>query len=192
MLIRHADATRDAAACAEIYRPYVTDTVISLEERPPDAREFRDRISRTTAGYPWLIAELGGRPVGFAYASRHRERAAYRWATDTTVYLERGHRRRGIGRALYERLFTLLRDQGLHVACAGITLPNEASVGLHEALGFTPVGVYRRVGYKMGAWRDVGWWQLDLLPITDGPPPDPTPPPNPTPPADPTTPVISP
>jgi phosphinothricin acetyltransferase len=93
-----------------------------------------------------------------------------------TVYLDPAYHRRGIGRALYERLFELLREQGLHIACAGVTLPNAASVGLHEALGFEPVGIYRRVGYKHGAWRDVGWWQLDLKPPTDRPPAEPRPP----------------
>jgi phosphinothricin acetyltransferase len=176
MLIRHADSDRDAPACAEIYAPFVTDTVISLEEIPPDADEFRRRMTRITTTHPWLIAELDGRPVGFAYAGQHRERAAYRWATDVTVYLDPAYHRRGIGRALYERLFELLREQGLHIACAGVTLPNAASVGLHEALGFEPVGIYRRVGYKHGAWRDVGWWQLDLKPPTDRPPAEPRPP----------------
>jgi phosphinothricin acetyltransferase len=174
MLIRHADPDRDASACAAIYRPFVTDTVISLEEIPPDAEEFSRRITRISAGFPWLIAELDDGPVGFAYAGQHRERAAYRWATDVTVYLDPAYHRRGIGRALYECLFEFLREQGLHVACAGITLPNAASVGLHEALGFEPVGVYRRVGYKQGAWRDVGWWQLELRTPTADPPAEPS------------------
>lgn len=176
MLIRPADPERDAAACAEIYRPYVEETVISLEEVAPAATEFTRRITGITASYPWLIAELDDRAVGFAYASQHRERAAYRWAADTTVYLERGRHRRGIGRALYEQLFALLVEQGYHVACAGIGLPNEASVGLHESLGFQLVGVYRRIGYKMGAWRDVAWYQLDLVPTGDGAPAAPRPP----------------
>jgi L-amino acid N-acyltransferase YncA len=173
MLIRPARAD-DATACAELYAPYVRDTVISLEAVAPDEPEFASRIARITASHPWLIAELDGRTVGFAYASQHRERAAYRWAADTTVYLDRDHHRRGIGRALYEQLFSRLRTQGMHVACAGITLPNEASVGLHESLGFKAVGVYRRIGFKMGSWRDVGWWQLDLVPPTSAPPEDPS------------------
>jgi phosphinothricin acetyltransferase len=173
MLIRHADPERDAATCAEIYRPYVTDTVISLEETPPDADEFRRRITRVTASHPWLVAELDGRTVGFAYATQHRERAAYRWATDTTVYLDGRYHRRGVGRALYEQLFGLLTEQGFHVACAGITLPNPSSVGLHEALGFRPVGVFPRVSWKMGAWHDVGWWQLDLKPPSPEAPAEP-------------------
>jgi phosphinothricin acetyltransferase len=170
MLIRRADAARDAAACAAIYAPYVRDTVISLEEVVPDEHEFTRRIERTSATHPWLIAEVDGRGVGFAYGTAHRERAAYRWAADTTVYLDGDHHRRGIGRALYARLFELLVSQGIHMACAGITLPNDASVGLHESLGFLPVGIYRSIGYKMGAWRDVGWWQRPLIaPSRDAP-----------------------
>ena len=110
------------------------------------------------------MAERDGEVAGYAYASPHHDRAAYRWATDVTVYVASEHQRRGVGRQLYQVLFELLRGQGLYVACAGITLPNEASVGLHEALGFQPVGVYRGVGWKVGEWHDVGWWQLQLLP----------------------------
>jgi phosphinothricin acetyltransferase len=169
MLIRHADPGRDGAACAAIYAPFVSDTVISLEEVPPSAEGFAARIERIARTHPWLMAELDGDSVGFAYASPHRERASYRWAADVTVYLAEGVRRRGIGRSLYEALFELLVRQGVHVACAGITLPNEASVGLHEALGFQRVGVYRRIGFKLGRWHDVGWWQRELLPPDDAP-----------------------
>jgi phosphinothricin acetyltransferase len=170
MLIRRADAARDAAACAAIYAPYVRDTVISLEEVAPDVDELRRRIERVSATHPWLIAEVDGRAVGFAYGSPHRERAAYRWAADTTVYLDGAHHRRGIGGAVYAQLFELLVAQGIHMACAGITLPNDASVGLHESLGFRPVGIYRNIGFKMGAWRDVGWWQRTLIaPFGDAP-----------------------
>jgi L-amino acid N-acyltransferase YncA len=175
MLIRDADAERDAAACAAIYAPYVTDTVISLEERPPSAEEFLDRMQETTKTHPWLVAEDAGEVIGYAYAGSHRSRASYRWATDVAVYVSGAHHRRGIGRALYETLFPLLVAQGLRVACAGVTLPNDASVGLHEALGFRPVGIYRNIGYKHGAWRDVGWWQLELG-GADGHPPEPGPP----------------
>ncbi len=176
MLIRDADATRDAAACAEIYAPYVRDTVISLEEVAPDEREFSARMTTVLRGYPWLVAVDTGQVVGYAYGSRHRERAAYRWAADVTVYVDSRHHRRGIGSSLYLALFELLADQGYYVACAGVTLPNEASVGLHEALGFTPVGVYRGVAWKSGIWWDVGWWQLQLAPEAEGEPDEPGPP----------------
>jgi L-amino acid N-acyltransferase YncA len=171
-VIRAADPDRDAAACAAIYAPYVLDGVASFEEVAPDAGETAARMRRVMATHPWLVAEREGRVAGFAYGSRHRERAAYRWACDVTVYVDPARQRAGVGRALYEALFPLLRAQGLHVACAGITLPNPASVGLHEALGFEPVGIYRNIGFKAGAWHDVGWWQRQLLPC-DAPPPEP-------------------
>jgi L-amino acid N-acyltransferase YncA len=172
-VIRHADADRDARACAAIYGPYVREGAVSFEDEAPGADEMARRIERIGATHPWLVAELDGQVVGFAYACPHRERAAYRWAADVTVYVDPAHQRRGVGRELYVALFELLRRQRLHVACAGITLPNDASVGLHEALGFEPVGVYRSIGYKAGAWRDVGWWQLRLIAPGDAPPQEP-------------------
>jgi L-amino acid N-acyltransferase YncA len=175
MLIRDATPERDADACAAIYAPYVNDTVISLEERAPSQEEFADRIQRTTQTHPWIVAQDENEVIGFAYATRHRERASYRWAADVTVYVTPARQRRGVGRALYETLFALLVAQGVRIACAGVTLPNEASVGLHEALGFRPVGVYRNIGFKHGAWRDVGWWQLELG-GPDGSPSEPGPP----------------
>ncbi len=175
MLIRHADPDRDAARCAAIYAPFVRDTVISFEEQPPDADELARRIERTSRSHPWLVSELDGQVSGFAYGALHRERAAYRWATDVTVYVDPAYHRRGIGRSLYTSLFELLVRQGFHVACAGVTLPNEASVRLHESLGFLPVGVYRRIGFKFGAWWDVGWWQLRLTGAGAEPPAEPRP-----------------
>jgi phosphinothricin acetyltransferase len=173
-VIRHADAERDAAACAAIYAPYVTDTVISLEERPPSTDEMAGRIAEVSEQYPWLVFEDGGEVTGYAYASRHRPRVGYRWAVDVTVYVAPSSHRRGVGRGLYEALFELLRRQGYHVAGAGIGLPNDASVGFHEALGFEPVGVYRDIAWKAGSWQDVGWWQLRLLPAGDRKPAEPT------------------
>ncbi len=170
MDIREADPARDGEACAAIYGPYVTDSVISFEESPPTAAEMSERIR---GAYVWLIAELGGAPVGYAYASRHQPRAAYRWAADVAVYIDGAHHRAGVGRALYTRLFDLLRDAGLWTVCAGITQPNPASSGLHQALGFQPVGTYRRIGWKAGAWHDVTWWQLDLRPGDLRPPAEP-------------------
>jgi phosphinothricin acetyltransferase len=157
----------DAAACAAIYAPFVRDGAASFEETVLDADAFAARITRLSATYPWLVAEVDGRVVGFAYGAPHRERAAYRWAADVSVYIDPAHHRHGNGRALYEALFALLRTQRIQVACAGITLPNDASVRLHESLGFELVGVYRDIGWKAGAWRDVGWWQLRLLPPVD-------------------------
>ena len=171
-MIRHADPARDAAACAAIYAPHVLEGTASFEEAPPGEAEMIQRIAATERTHPWLVAERDGEVAGFAYASPHRARAAYRWAADVAVYVDARRHRRGVGRALYGALLPLLARQRLHVACAGITLPNPASVALHEALGFEPVGVYRTIGYKAGGWRDVGWWQLRLLPA-DGPPDEP-------------------
>lgn len=174
MLIRQADADADAAACAQVYAPYVRDTVISFEAHPPDEQEMRRRIERTSARYPWLVAEVDGRVAGYAYAGPHRERAAYRWAAEVAIYVDSGHRGQGIGRALYEELFERLRGQGLRMLCAGVTLPNPASVALHEALGFERVGVYRQIGWKAGAWHDVAWYQRPLGEDGSSPPAEPT------------------
>ena len=162
----------DAAAVAEVYRPYVEGTVISFEAEAPGAQEMAARIGAVLEVLPWLVCEEAGRVVGYAYASRHRDRAAYRFCVDAGVYVDGVRHRAGIGRALYTALFVLLRRQGFHAVHAGVTLPNAASVGLHEAMGFQPVGVYRKVGWKMGAWRDVGWWQLELR-ERGGPPAEP-------------------
>ncbi len=159
--IRIADPA-DAREVADIYGPIVAATAISFEAEPPTAREMEGRIVATLEFAPWLVCADGERVAGYAYASRHRERAAYRWCVDVSVYVRDVERRSGVGRALYTSLFELLRLQGFYAAHAGITLPNEASVRLHESLGFRPVGVYPRVGYKRGAWHDVGWWQLPL------------------------------
>lgn len=174
--IRTADPDRDAAACVAIYTPFVATGATSFEQEPPGSAEFAARIAATLETYPWLVAERGGDVVGYAYACPHRSRPAYRWAVEVSVYVGEGQRRSGCGRALYGELVERLREQGFQVACAGITLPNEASVALHESMGFVPVGVYRRIGWKYGAWRDVGWWQLELVPADDRPPPEPQPP----------------
>lgn len=153
----------DAAAIAAIYDPVVRHTAISFETEAPDAAEMRARIEKTLASLPWLVAQdAAGEVCGFAYASKHRERAAYQWSVDTTVYVRENARGRGIGRALYERLLPLLAELGYCQAFAGIALPNDGSVGLHEAMGFEAIGTYRNVGFKHGAWRDVGWWQRCL------------------------------
>jgi L-amino acid N-acyltransferase YncA len=176
MLVRHADPALDARACAAIYAPFVRNTWVSFEERPPSEVEIARRIGTVSEGFPWLVAEVAGEVVGYAYACAHRDRAAYRWAADVAVYVGEGRRRSGVGRALYGELMPLLSRQGLRIACAGITLPNDASVALHERFGFEPVGVFRHIGWKTGAWRDVGWWQVELLPPTDGQPTEPGPP----------------
>lgn len=166
--VRQASPERDAAACAAVYAPFVEQGAVSFEEIPPDAAEMAARID---AAHVWLVAEHErDGVVGFAYGAGHRERAAYRWAADVSVYIGAAHHRRGLGRVLYADLFEMLRSQGLCVLCAGITAPNEASNAIHAALGFELVGTYRRIGWKHGAWHDVSWLQLDLR---DGAPPPP-------------------
>ncbi len=152
-------ASGDPAACAAIYRPYVKDTSVSFEAEPPTAAQMRERMAGAVC---WIVAELDEAVVGYAYATRHRERAAYRFACDVSVYLAAAHQGQGVGRRLYERLLAQLTARGFRMACAGIALPNEASVGLHTALGFQPVGVYRDIGWKHDRWHDVLWLQLPL------------------------------
>lgn len=176
MTIRTADPDRDAAACAAIYAPSVEDAPISFEERAPDAAEMTARIRRIQATHPWLVAERGDSVVGYAYACPHRQRTAYRWSVDVSVYVAAGAVGEGIGRALYTELFERLRAQRFRMAYAGITLPNPASVALHESLGFAQVGTMREVGWKLGEWRDVGWFQLELAPPSPEPPAEPLPP----------------
>jgi phosphinothricin acetyltransferase len=161
--------TSDAEAIAEIYAPYCDATVISFEETAPSSEEMARRITTIGATRPWIVLEDDGGVVGYAYASPHHDRAAYRWSVSTAIYISREHHRRGAGRALYTTLFALLRALGYHQATAGITLPNPASVGLHSAFGFAPVGVYRRIGFKMNGWHDVGWFQAEIQPAAERP-----------------------
>jgi L-amino acid N-acyltransferase YncA len=170
MIIRNAEPELDAAACAAIYGPYVEQTAASFEARAPTAAEMSERIG---AAFAWVLAEDERGTMGYAYGAAHRDRAAYRWAADVAVYIGADHHRRGIGRALYGELFEQLGALGLWTLCAGITLPNAASCGLHSAMGFQPVGSFRRIGWKAGAWHDVQWWQLDLRPGEPGPPAEP-------------------
>lgn len=160
-------STDDAAAIAAIYAP-ACDQPTSFEVVAPTPAEMSARIAANTTHYPWIVLDDEG-VVGYAYASRHRERAAYAWSVDVSVYIAATHHRRGVGRALYAVLFEMLAAQGFYKAYAGITLPNDASTGLHAAVGFTPVGVYRGVGYKLGAWRDVAWFERELRPESDVP-----------------------
>lgn len=157
-MIRAAGPT-DAAAIAAIYAPYVLDGYATFEQVPPDVAEMGARMS---TGLPWLVAERDGRVVGYAYAAPHHIRVGYRWSVNVSVYLAVPEQGQGTGRRLYDVLLPLLRDLGFVNAFAGVALPNEPSVCLHEAVGFTPVGVFRHAGFKQGAWRDVGWWQLAL------------------------------
>ncbi|MGQ0559597.1 MAG: GNAT family N-acetyltransferase [Sphingosinicella sp.] len=169
MKIRLAGAD-DAAAIAAIYAPYVTDTVISFELKPPDEAAMRGRILEGGALYPWLVpCSEGDAPIGYASASAFRSRPAYRFTVETSVYLAPDVAGRGVGRALYSELLALLARQGFAQAIGAITLPNQASVRLHESLGFVAAGIYRDVGYKLGRWHSVGLWQRPLAPLAERP-----------------------
>jgi phosphinothricin acetyltransferase len=172
MSIRVATAN-DAAAIQAIYAPIVERTFISFETEPPSIDEMQRRIQSTLESLPWLVyLDDIGRVAGYAYASMHGERQAYRWSVNVSVYLREDARGKGVGRRLYETLLPLLASLGYYQVFAGIALPNPASVALHESFGFLPLGAYRNVGHKLGAWRDVGYWQLELrAPASDEPAP---------------------
>ena len=158
MEIRPADPVRDAARCAAIYAPFVTDNWVSFELDPPDEAEIARRMEKYGQSHGWLAAEVDGAFAGYAYGSPHRDRAAYDTSCDVAVYVDPAYARQGVGRALYSELLPLL-GQRYHAAFSGIALPNDGSIGLHEAMGFTLIGIYREVGWKMGDWRDVAWFQ---------------------------------
>ncbi|OBJ62089.1 GCN5 family acetyltransferase [Mycobacterium sp. 1423905.2] len=162
----------DAAACVAIYRPYVLDTVISFETQVPTVETMAARIAAAGETHEWLVLEHDGVVVGYAYAQQFNPRAAYRWSVETSVYLAQHRLRAGGGRMLYAELLPRLAERGYRRAFAGIAQPNPASNKFHEAFGFWPAGLYRRVGWKSGAWHDVQWWQLDLMNDEVDPPPD--------------------
>ena len=157
----------DAAACASIYAHYVRTTAITFETEPPTADDMAARIAKAQERHEWLVLEEHGAVIGYAYAGTFNPRAAYQWSCEVSVYLDANRRGSGGGSALYEALLTTLRERGYRRAIAGVTQPNPASARLHERFGFTPVGVYRRIGWKLDGWHDVAWSQLDLLPHED-------------------------
>lgn len=157
------DVTRaDAEQLLKIYAPIVQNTAISFETEVPSILEFAERISKITSKYPWVCLEISGVPVAYAYASEHRARAAYQWSVDITAYVSEEHRGRGFGKMLYTSLFERLKKQEFYNVFAGIALPNPASVALHQSMGMKCLGVYQSVGFKLGKWHDVGWWQGKL------------------------------
>lgn len=162
-------SSEDAAAILDVYRPAITEHATSFEFEVPSVAEMAARITSTLERYPWLVGETDSGIVGYAYATRHRERAAYQWCVEVSAYVRDDQHRRGVGRVLYLQLFDLLAAQGFHVAYAGITLPNDASVAFHRALGFEPVGTYHDIGYKFGKWHDVQWLGRRLLPLEHSP-----------------------
>lgn len=174
--IRLADPERDADGVAAIYADAVRRSVASFEEDPPSGETMAERMRATHRRTPWLVAEgADGSVVGYAYAAPHLERAGYRWSVNISVYVRADQRGRGRGRALYDALVPMLREQGFVNAYAGVALPNDASVALHEAIGMRRIGVYERVGWKHGRWVDVAWYGLRLT-EPEGRPPEVKPP----------------
>jgi len=157
-LIREADVT----AVWNIYNYYVENTIISFEYEKPGLEEYAQRISINTEKYPWLVCLCDNKVIGFAYGTTHRYRTAYQWSPESTIYLHPDFHTKGIGRILYETLFSLLKVQGYYNVFAGVALPNEKSVSFHQALGFEDIGVFKKVGYKHGNWHDTHWFQLNL------------------------------
>ncbi|GFZ96215.1 GNAT family N-acetyltransferase [Dyella caseinilytica] len=161
--------SEDADAIHAIYAPTIIDTAITFETELPGADAMRQRILTRLQHYPWLVWEENGQVLAYAYATRFRERAAYDWIAETSIYVHADARRRGIARHLYAVLLDVMRLQGINQAVGVITLPGEVSVALHEAMGFTPAGVWRKAGYKLERWWDVGVWQKELQPATNPP-----------------------
>ncbi len=160
----------DASSILAIYSPFCHERCsVSFELEPPSLEEMQDRITKILPMLPWLVWQEGTEIAGYAYASPHRQRAAYRWSVDTSIYLSERYRQRGIGRHLYEALLAVLRRQGFYNAYAGITLPNDGSIALHTCVGFRELTVYKNVGYKADRWHDVAWYHLTLQPHADHP-----------------------
>ena len=159
----------DVPTILDIYAPFITESTTSFEYEVPTVIEFAGRIQLIQQQYPYLVAERDGRVLGYAYASKHRDRTAYQWSVETSVYVHPDGQRQGIARQLYTTLFDLLRRQGYYSAYAGITLPNPASEAFHRSMGFETVGVFKNIGYKFGAWHDVIWLQLALQDYSSSP-----------------------
>lgn len=160
----------DASEALEIYKPYVLHTIITFEYETPSITEFLQRIKANITDYPWLVCLYGNKIIGYAYAGFHRYRTAYQWSCESSVYLLPAFHHKGIGSILYETLFSLLRIQGYINVYAGISLPNEKSVGFHQSFGFKKVGVYKKIGFKFDKWHDVEWFQFHLHDHIDNPP----------------------
>ena len=163
--------TDDASGILNIYAPYITGTSFTFELDVPAIPDFKNRIHNYLETYPWLVYELNGEIAGYAYAARHRERVAYQWCTESSIYIHDKYQGTGIGKALYSALTEILKQQGFRNVYAVINLPNDKSVAFHEHFGFTWFATYKNVGYKLGKWKNVGWWQLQLNEYTDDPPP---------------------
>jgi L-amino acid N-acyltransferase YncA len=168
-IIRLAIPT-DAEDILKIYAPYIEHTSFTFETEVPSIESFAARISTYLTNYPWLVCEIDGVIAGYTYAARHRERVAYQWSVESSVYVHDNYQRTGVAAALYAALFDMLRAQGFRNVYAVINLPNDKSVILHERMGFIYFTTYEQVGYKLGQWKNVGWWRLVLNEFTDEPP----------------------
>jgi L-amino acid N-acyltransferase YncA len=153
----------------KIYAPYIENTSFTFETEVPTTDAFAERITSYLTNWPWLVMEDDGIIAGYAYASRYRERVAYQWSVECSVYVHDDYQRKGIAKALYETLFAILAKQGFRNVYAVINLPNDNSVVLHERLGFNYFATYEQVGYKLGQWKNVGWWRLILNELDDEP-----------------------
>ncbi|MBI3233919.1 MAG: N-acetyltransferase [Bacteroidetes bacterium] len=161
--------TTDCRAVLDVYKPYVLSTAITFEYEIPALSEFSNRIESTSKEYPWLVCLYNDKIIGYTYATKHRYRDAYQWSPESAIYISEEVHRKGIARILYETLFSILRLQGYYNVYAGVVIPNEKSDGFHRALGFEEIGVFKKVGFKLGAWHDVRWFQLHLGMHIDNP-----------------------
>lgn len=164
-------ANTDAKEIVDIYAPNILDAAISFETEVPSVEEMQKRIETILQTYPWIVCEVDGKIAGYVYGSRYRDREAYQWSCECTVYIHEQYKGKGIGKKLYGLLFQLLKLQGFRTVYAVVTLPNQGSVNLHEKCGFEKFAVFENVGYKFGQWHSVGWWKLRLNDYTPDPPP---------------------
>jgi phosphinothricin acetyltransferase len=159
----------DAAGILEIYGPFIRNTSITFETELPTVEQFGERITHYLESWPWLVCEIGGKIAGYAYGSQYRERKGYQWCVECSVYIHEDHRNKGIARSLYKKLFAILEKQGFRNVYAVINTPNDRSVEFHESCGFRFFAMYENVGWKMGQWKNVGWWRLILNEFDDEP-----------------------
>ena len=159
----------DAKGILEIYAPYISNTSFTFETETPSVEEFAERIKTYLINWPWLVCEINGKIAGYTYATKYRERVAYQWCVESSVYIHDDFQQAGIARALYTALFDILKRQGFNTVYAVINLPNEKSISLHERFGFHHFATYEKVGYKLGKWKNVGWWQLSINDYGDEP-----------------------
>ena len=169
MKVLRLTSEKDAKGILAIYAPYIESTSFTFETEVPSVEEFAERISTYLINWPWLVCEIDGRIAGYAYATKHRERTAYQWCTESSVYIHDDYQKAGIGKALYTALFEILKRQGFNNVYAVINLPNEKSVAFHESCGFEYFATYEKVGYKLGQWKNVGWWRLIINEFGDNP-----------------------